>query len=554
MTTILDHLGNPIDLSAIREPQTEDAENLARIGWISKEFERHPGRGLTPARLNQIMKAAEEGDLLPQLDLADDMEERNAHLYSQLSTRKDAVVNLGWQIVPPKNPDAAEQKLTDEVTEWVESISAFKEDILRELLDGILKSFKAIEMWYVLDQGLMMPRFASRPQRWFTQAEDRMTINLRSDSQYGVPLKSNGWLMHKPRSRSGYVARTGLVRVLAWPHLFVSYNQRDLAEFLEIYGLPVRMGKYPTGASDAEKRSLLQAVVGIGHNAAGIMPAGMEIEIKEAAKGTEGPFKTMADWMEALISKAILGQTLTSGEGQHGTQALGAVHDGVRMTICKSDAERLSETITTQLLYPWILINKPGLDRRRLPKFVIEVPEPEDLALYADALPKLASAGMRIGVDDTHKRLRIPKAKDGEEILQGAPAPVPPGGPADPAAPPAPAPAPAPGPAPAPAPAPNPKDKAPLSVQLPGDPPRDALDDLVADMASDWRPVLEPMISPLMAELERAVAAGETLESFRARFPELINKMDSRPHAERMARGAFLARLAGESDLDLDAQ
>ncbi|WP_308197178.1 phage portal protein family protein, partial [Achromobacter xylosoxidans] len=45
--------------------------------------------------------------------------------------------------------------------------------------------------------------------------------------------------LYVPR-RSGYIARTGLFRVLAWPWLFKNFAVRDLAEFLEIYGLPLR--------------------------------------------------------------------------------------------------------------------------------------------------------------------------------------------------------------------------------------------------------------------------------------------------------------------------
>jgi hypothetical protein len=44
---------------------------------------------------------------------------------------------------------------------------------------------------------------------------------------------------------------------------------------------------------------------------------------------------------------------------------------------------------------------------------------------------------------------------------------------------------------------------------------------------------------------------GVRLDQFRARLPELLEQMDSRPQAERLARAAFLARLAGEADLSL---
>lgn len=38
-----------------------------------------------------------------------------------------------------------------------------------------------------------------------------------------------------------------------WTYLFKNIAARDLAEFLEIYGLPTRVGTYSDGASEEEK-------------------------------------------------------------------------------------------------------------------------------------------------------------------------------------------------------------------------------------------------------------------------------------------------------------
>ena len=46
----------------------------------------------------------------------------------------------------------------------------------------------------------------------------------------------------------------------------------------------------------------------------------------------------MIGLMERSTSKAVLGGTLTSGEGEHGTQALGKVHNELRHDLKKSDA------------------------------------------------------------------------------------------------------------------------------------------------------------------------------------------------------------------------
>jgi phage gp29-like protein len=60
-------------------------------------------------------------------------------------------------------------------------------------------------------------------------------------------------------------------------------------------------------------------------------------------------------------------------------------------------------------------------------------------------------------------------------------------------------------------------------------------------------------VEPLLAEMEKALAAGETLEAFAARLPDLIPKLDAQPVTAAIAQAAFAARLAGEAGVDLQA-
>ena len=560
---ILDHHGQPIDLAKIREPQT------ARVAHLHREFDSHPARGLTPARLQSILGRAEQGDLIGQLELADDIEERDGHVFAELGKRRGAISALGWDVHAPDNASPAEEALAAEVDEWLEGLPEFG-DVLLGMMDAVLKGFAMHEMVWVPDGKALRPSFTFMPQRMFTTSANRRQLMLRSlappataaPDPYGLPpvaaepLQPFAWLSHVHQSRSGYLTRNSLCRVLAWPYLFKNYAVRDLAEFLEIFGLPLRLGKYPAGASREEKATLMQAVVNIGHNAAGIIPMGMALEFQEAAKGTEGPFVAMWDRMEAMESKVILGQTLTAGEGKSGTQALGKIHNEVRMDIRNADARQIENTINAQLVRAYCLLNHAGIDPKRLPRFEFDTGEPEDLQEYADNLPKLAQAGLQIGVEWAHKKLRIPKAEAGEEVLKGPPAPVAAGAvPGDPKndpknitdKPATPAPK---SPAP-PKPPAKPPAAAPLAA-LPAAPaPRDAIDDLVDEAAADWRPKLAPLVGPLLAELDKAVAAGESLQSFAARMPQLVQRMDSTPLADALSAAAFAARLAGEADIDL---
>jgi phage gp29-like protein len=553
MNRIVDVDGNPIETAQLSEPQT------ANTAWLEREFDSHPARALTPQRLHQILIDAEQRDLVGQLDLADDIEERDGHCFAELSKRKLAVSALEWDVVEPERASAAEKSVTAQVREWLKSLPDF-EDVINEMQDGLLKGFCAHELVWNLHDRVLLPALTFRPQRWFCIGARRNDLLLRSQTNQapavdglptvmGEPLRRFTWMLHRPRSRTGYISRAGLVRVLAWPYIFKSYATKDLAEFLEIFGIPMRVGSYPSGASEREKRTLLRAVTEIGHNAAGIIPQGMKIDFQAAAVGTQVPFMSMIQLMDAVQSKVILGQTLTAGEGTHGTQALGNVHNEVRMDIRKADLRQVASTITSQLIQPLVMLNIAGAGLLRLPSFVFDDAEGEDVQVFSEALPKLAKAGMKISVDWAHDKLRIPQAEDGQEVLGAAGKPQPAGDDLakdatnDPSA----------GPDADPA-KERAKRKAALAA-LPGDASRsldsDPLDDIAADMLGGWTETLGPMVEPLLVAMDNAVAQGETLDAFRARMPALLDSMNYKPMAMTLAQGTFIARLAGETDLQL---
>ncbi len=413
MTQIVDANGNPIERRALSEQQT------AQLAWLQYSYEEHPARGLTPHRLARILEDAERGHLIMQSDLFTDMEEKDPHIFAEMSKRKRVLLTLDWDVVSPRGASAAEKKTADQVREWVRDLPNF-EDVLLDCLDAIGHGFSAQEIEWARLGAMWYPKsLTHRPQRWFMNPwTDRNEIRLRGVDVDGTPLWPFGWLLHQHKAKSGYIARAGLHRVLSWPYLFKNMGVKDLAEFLHIYGLPLRLGKYPSGTTDDQKRVLLQAVAGIGHNAAGIIPEEMKIEFQDAAKGTDAAHLSLINYMERSQSKAILGGTLTSqADGKSSTHALGNVHNEVRHDLMVSDARQLERTLMRGLIYPLMALNMSDVDPRRLPKIVFETREPEDMKLYAESLPKLVGMGMPIPIDWAREKLSIPAAKDGDKLL-----------------------------------------------------------------------------------------------------------------------------------------
>lgn len=413
MTQIVDARGRPIQRDALDEPQT------ARLGWVRREWEEHPSRGLTPQRLHRILEDAEQGNLVAQADLFSDMEEKDGHIMSEMAKRKRAILTLDWEIHEPANATAEERRDTDLIRELVSALPAFDEFLL-DCMDAVGHGFAPIEVtWHQVGPYTLPKTFTHRPQRWFqTLAHNGDALRLRDGSAHGQELWPMGWVIHRHKARSGYLTRTGLHRTLAWPYLFKNYSVRDLAEFLEIYGLPLRLGKYPAGTTKQEKATLLAAVAGIGHNAAGIIPDSMAIDFENAAQGTQEPFEAMIAWCERTQSKVILGGTLTSqADGKSSTNALGQVHNEVRHDLTVSDSRQLAVTANRDVIAPMRLLNIPGAAGRRPPELRFDTRRFEDLRTLSQALPRLVAAGMQIPVDWAHERANIPKPAAGQAVL-----------------------------------------------------------------------------------------------------------------------------------------
>jgi phage gp29-like protein len=407
-----------------KSPKTGDiplnAQQTAEVAWINQTFSTHPTRGLTPDRLNGYLEAAERGNLREMADLGRDIQERDGHIAAELGKRCRAILTQNWQLEPPAKASAQEVKQTEELQEWIASINDL-EDVFLDCLDAIGHGFSALEFDWENNQTFTLPKkITHRPQSWFqTPINDGNDIRLIDGSPDGAPLWENGWIVHKHRAKSGWVNSSGLFRTLAWPYLLKAYALGDWAEFLEVYGQPIRVGIYEPGASEPEKKSLLRAVSSMGHNAAGIISSNMKVLFENAVQGQYEAFLAMIKYLESVMSKAILGGTLTSGaDGKSSTNALGNIHEEVRQDLMQSDARQLATTLTRYLVQPIYLANFPGADIARCPKFKIVTEQKENITVFAEALPKLVQIGFQIPLEWAQTKLGIPIAKKGDVILQ----------------------------------------------------------------------------------------------------------------------------------------
>ena len=396
-----------------------EASQTASVAWLDHQWQEHPVVGLTPARLHQLLTGAEQGDLMALADLGADMEERDGHIFSELTKRKQAVNSLAWNVRAPKNASEQEKKIAVEVAEWIDDIKDF-EMFLFDALDAIGHGYSCQEIkWHQLGSLWLPESFEHRLAREFKTTQfNRNELRLNDGSMDGAEFWDFGWIVHRHKAKSGYIARTGLHRVLAWPFLFKNYGIRDVMEFLEIYGLPIRLGKYPEGATAEEKMTLLRAVMSIGRNAGGAIPKGMSIDFENAANGDTENHMGLIKWCEQTQSKVIVGGTLLSqADGKTSTNAQSKTHENQFDMIIESDAKQLARSLNDTLISYLMRLNYPNITADRYPEFYFDLTETEDLAEFSQSLDTLVDTGLKIPMSWVYDRTGIPMPEGDEPIL-----------------------------------------------------------------------------------------------------------------------------------------
>lgn len=407
---IVDHRGNPIDRGQLTEEIAAPTLTGLRQAWTYQSV----AGGLTPSRLASMLKAAAQNNADEYLQLAEEMEERDPHYAAVLGTRKRAVAGLDVAVEAVDESERGQQ-LAAEIRALIRR-PAFS-DLVDDLLDAIGKGYSVAEILWRTQGRQWLPEYAHRDPRFFKfDRETGQQLRLIAEGNHdGDELPPYKFVCHFPCLKSGLPIRGGVARLAAFSYMCKAWTVKDWLTFADVFGMPLRIGKYGPNATDAEKSTLRTAVANIASDAAAIIPDSMLIEFQAAAQGAGGPdmFLKLAEWLDKQVSKGVLGQTMTTDDGSSMSQA--NVHNDVRLDIVEADARQLAATVNRDLVRPFVDLNFGPQDEYPRVQFV--TPNTEDLATLSDNLQKLVPLGLRVGQAVVRDKLGLPDPDDDDELL-----------------------------------------------------------------------------------------------------------------------------------------
>lgn len=511
--------GEPIQLEVL------DREIAAGgLTGVRQVWHNSVASNLGPARLASVLQAAIDGNANEYLTLAEEMEERDLHYASVLGTRKLALSGLSVR-VDAYSDDPADQKVADEVRALI-ALPSFQTARF-DLADALGKGYSVCELVWDRRTTPWTPTLVHRDPRFFQF--DRATgqeLRLLDDADpvNGIPLPPYKFVVHRPKLRSGLPIRGGLARLAAVGYMCKAWSWRDWMAFADIFGLPMRVGTYRTGTSEADIRKLMAAVAGLGSDAAAVIHESTAIKF-EAAPNTAGAadfFERLTTFWDKQISKGVLGQTMTADDGASMSQA--KVHDGVRLDLLTADAQAESSTWNDDLVRPYVDLNH---GHGRYPRVVVVVPNLEDLRLLLEALKELVPMGFEVEQSVIRDRFNLPDPAPGPSVKLLRPAAA----------------------APAAAPGPDLPPRRAENREAPSPAPPDREDQLAALLEREADPAVRELVDAIKVEIDQAASFDDVLAALDRLQAELPVDRVAAVMAEAMA----VAGLAGRSDARDDA-
>jgi len=427
-----------------------------RIALVSilDRYSTYPSKGLTPERLASLLREADGGDIYRQMELFEEMLEKDGHLQSLFQARRLAVSRRNYNIIPASE-DQADVDIADAVGDMIKKIKGWK-NAVNDILDCVPKAFSVNELLWIPkgDQyGLERLRWIHQKKFRFGKISDldsdpeelRLVVDPRHvesfrgfvpDSELsraatdGISLEADPRLRQKfivayCKARSGDPSRTSLLRTLTYLFLFKNYDVKWWISFAEIQ-LGYRIGKYD--ASQPEQKALLEkAIAGLATDAAAVITKESEIEFKEMLQKAQSHqvYGDLKNWANSEMSEVVLGHTGTT-TGTPGKLGQEDMAKEVKQELVEADAQVVDEAITDDIIRPYV-DNRFGI-QDEYPYYQTDLSQSLDLLKEAQTDRQLQALGYPITkkyVREKYGRpLPNPKDKD-DEILTPISSPSP---------------------------------------------------------------------------------------------------------------------------------
>ncbi|WP_056036590.1 DUF935 family protein [Loktanella sp. 3ANDIMAR09] len=284
--------------------------------------------------------------------------ERDPHAFAVLTKRKAQLVAREWIVKP-----GGEAAIDIQAAEFIEDVLAGIDfdDVCKSLLDATLKGFAVGEAVYRKDgRHKTLDRIVSLEQRRFVFDLNWKPRLVTTFQMMGERLPERKFIVHRFGVKGNNPYGIGLGAKLFWP---VQFKRQGLAfwmRYMERFASPIPVGKHVQGAGAAEVDRLMNTLSAISGSSSITIPLGTELDTFESQRSGSGDYDSFAKFQNSEISKAVLGETLTTEMGDVGARAASETHASILDVLVDGDADLLSGTLNGSVIRWLVDANYPG--------------------------------------------------------------------------------------------------------------------------------------------------------------------------------------------------
>lgn len=348
-------------------------------------------------------------------------------------SRINELLSTDWEVKPYVNTRTPNSHPTSQAEDQADVIKRIFNDREDSSLDRLMETsfqeclavgFSVTEpIWAINKKTSTLEPMAFRlreQERFSFSTKWELQLKPSQFDYHSQPIKLEPWRFIVMRRAGGANNPYGnaLCQRLYWLYFVKKKVMQFWAIYQERFGTPILKAKYKAGQeSDEALQTAIEVILEKYGNAAGLQHSdAIEIELLEAKRASNSGYEGFIKYCDDAMTKAILGQTLTSGEGQNGTNALGNVHKKVADDILKRDAKFVKRVIGQQLIQVVTDLNFPKVEGYA--QLIFDVEPPEDLVAKGEVYTTAINNGVEIGVDHYRKEFNIPPPSEGEDVLE----------------------------------------------------------------------------------------------------------------------------------------
>lgn len=277
----------------------------------------------------------------------------DSHVKACIRSRKAGAKSMLWDIDRGK----AKSKHAQFIKHIFQQLPVFS--IIDDILEAPLFGYKPLEVYWKKEtagsrEAVIPTAVKGKPIEWFYFGENGELLFRSRQCWQGEPVPPKKFLVPRQEPTDNNPYGFPDLSLCFWYYTFKKGGLRFWLQFIEKYGMPFVIGKQPRGTDEAESDALLEALDQMIQDAVAVIPDDSSVELMESAKtSSSAVYKEFLYFLNAEVSKAILGQTLTTEIQDKGTYSAAKVHLEVRDDIIMADVKLVEETFNQ--LIEWII-------------------------------------------------------------------------------------------------------------------------------------------------------------------------------------------------------